>query len=245
MAFDLKTLVPGVLSWFGGEQQNRRQAEAAEAANTFSAQQFATRYQTTTSDMKAAGLNPMLAYTQGGGSPPSGVQANVPANSGRAAVEGYQIGKINAAQTANIEADTANKAAQAELWRAQAGAATASAGQATATVGQIQQATEKIKKEIENMPSGMVNGLTVGQWNTDILRRTAEMLKEQAFNYSEQGHTQEQQRDYLRQMAAKLVQDARLGKLDADAAEKFDNFGREYKQYEPIIQLLKSVLGRK
>ena len=51
----------GALSWFGAEQQNRRQADAAEAANTFSAQQFASRYQTTTADMKAAGLNPMLA----------------------------------------------------------------------------------------------------------------------------------------------------------------------------------------
>ena len=169
----------------------------------------------------------------------------MPANSGAAAVGGYQAAKANSAQVANIEADTANKSAQADLWRAQAGAATASAGQANASVGQIQQATEKIRKEIENMPSGVVNGLTVGQWNTDILRRTAELMRDQAFNYAEQGHTQEQQRDYLRQMAAKLVQDARLGKLDADAAEKFDNFGREYKQYEPIIQLLKSVLGRK
>lgn len=238
-------LVQGAFNWFGAEQQNRRQADAAEAANTFSAQQFATRYQTTVQDMKAAGLNPMLAYSQGGGSPPSGLQANVPANSGAAAVSGYQAAKMNQAQADNIEADTANKSAQAELWRAQAGAATASAGQANATVGQIQQATEKIKREIENMPSGVVNGLTVGQWNTDILRRTAELMRDQAFSYAEQGHTQEQQRDYLRQMAAKLVQDARLGKLDADAAEKFDNFGREYKQYEPIIQLLKSVLGRK
>ena len=235
----------GALSWFGAEQQNRRQADAAEAANTFSAQQFASRYQTTTADMKAAGLNPMLAYTQGGGSPPSGVQANVPANSGRAAVEGYQAAKANSAQVANIEADTANKSAQAELWRAQAGAATASAGQANANVGQIQQATEKIRREIENMPSGSVNGLSVSEWNTDILRRTAELMRDQAFSYAEQGHSQEQQRDYLRQLAAKLVQDTKLAEIDVRAASAFGEVGKTVGALRPFLELIYNALVRR
>ena len=241
----LSDFAQGAFSWLGAEQQNRRQQEAAEQAQAFSAQQFATRYQTTVADMKAAGLNPMLAYSQGGGSPPSGVQANVPANSGAAAVGGYQAAKANSAQVANIEADTANKSAQADLWRAQAGAANASAGQANASVGQIQQATEKIKKEIENMPSGMVNGLTVGQWNTNILRRTAEMLKEQAFNYAEQGHTQEQQRDYLRQLAAKLVQDTKLAEIDVRAASAFGEVGKTVGALRPFLELIYNALVRR
>ena len=34
---------------------------------------------------------------------------------------------------------------------------------------------------------------------------------------------------------------AELLRLDVDAAKKFDNFGREFKQYEPIINLLKHL----
>ncbi len=63
-------LVGGLFSLLGGERRNDAQAEQAAAANAFSAQQFATRYQTTVKDMEAAGLNPMLAYSQGGGVSP-------------------------------------------------------------------------------------------------------------------------------------------------------------------------------
>ena len=47
-------LISGALSFFGGERRNEAQAEQAQIANEFSAQQFATRYQTTVKDMQAA-----------------------------------------------------------------------------------------------------------------------------------------------------------------------------------------------
>lgn len=65
-----ESLVNAAAGWFGAEQQNRRAADAAEQAQGFSAAQFASRYQTTVKDMQAAGLNPMLAYSQGGGFSP-------------------------------------------------------------------------------------------------------------------------------------------------------------------------------
>lgn len=72
-----------------GNEEQHRASDAAGRAQDFSAQQAqinrdfqAHRYQTTVADMKAAGLNPMLAYSQGAnisGAPASGgVQAETP-----------------------------------------------------------------------------------------------------------------------------------------------------------------------
>ncbi len=57
----------------GGSKTNQTNIDLMNQQNAFSAEQFAKRYQTTVADLKAAGLNPMLAYGQGGGSPPSAV----------------------------------------------------------------------------------------------------------------------------------------------------------------------------
>lgn len=55
-----------------GTQDQIAAAQANQAnANAFSAQQYATRYQTTVKDLQAAGLNPMLAAQTGAGSAPT------------------------------------------------------------------------------------------------------------------------------------------------------------------------------
>lgn len=66
-------VIGGAMDIFGGQQTNQTNKDLANQANAFSAQQYATRYQTTVKDLEAAGLNPMLAYGQGAGSPPSAV----------------------------------------------------------------------------------------------------------------------------------------------------------------------------
>ena len=67
------SVVGGIADVLGQQQTNQTNIDLANQANQFSAQQFATRYQTTVQDLQKAGLNPMLAYGQGGGSPPSAV----------------------------------------------------------------------------------------------------------------------------------------------------------------------------
>ena len=60
----------------GGLLNNFFAGSRQEDAQDFSAQQFSQRYQTTVKDMQAAGLNPMLAYSQGGGTAPTSSAAS-------------------------------------------------------------------------------------------------------------------------------------------------------------------------
>ncbi len=66
-----------------------------------------TRYQRTMADMRAAGLNPMLAYQQGGGPSPSG-QTYAPVNVGSAAAQGMTQGLSSASGARRASAETEN-----------------------------------------------------------------------------------------------------------------------------------------
>jgi hypothetical protein len=80
------TALGGALDIFGQSKANDANAAMAAAANAFSAEQAqkqmdfqermrSTQYQTAVEDLKKAGLNPMLAYSQGGAGTPSGASA--------------------------------------------------------------------------------------------------------------------------------------------------------------------------
>lgn len=62
---------------WGQQQANETSIELAEENRAWQEYMASTRYQRTMADMRAAGLNPILAYKQGGGPVPSGNVANV------------------------------------------------------------------------------------------------------------------------------------------------------------------------
>ena len=109
----IPAFIGGGASLLGGMFTNQAQAEQAAAAQAFSAAQSqeqmnfqermrATQYQTTVKDLTAAGLNPMLAYTQGGAGTPAGSAAVGQQASLRNPAEALAS---SAAQLGNIKAD--------------------------------------------------------------------------------------------------------------------------------------------
>jgi len=75
-------------SALGAQQANKFNKREAQKNRDFQQAMFSTRYQMTMADMKAAGLNPILAYKQGGGNPPGGSLARGAENIGSAGIAG-------------------------------------------------------------------------------------------------------------------------------------------------------------
>lgn len=108
-------IIGGGFASSGQHDTNIANAEQAQANRDWQERMSNTQYQRATADMEAAGLNPMLAYSQGGAGTPSGAQATMQnpyasfGNMGSTVAEAYS-------SAANV--DLAN--AQAEKARAEA-----------------------------------------------------------------------------------------------------------------------------
>lgn len=73
----LGSIISTVGSLIGGERRNDAQSAAANLQMDFQREMSNTAWQRAVKDMRAAGINPILAYQQGGASTPGGAMPNL------------------------------------------------------------------------------------------------------------------------------------------------------------------------
>lgn len=180
-----------------------------------------------------AGLNPMLAATQGVTFPTisQGSGITSPASS---------YGQIQSAAAAMKQADTTASVAPSTI-----DLNTASARKAAADTSVSVETVEKVKAEVANArtENDRLKALI------DVLHEQRQNLIKEGWNLTEVGNKLRSEVSKIRaevplvnQMLSNKMITYELDKLVLDAQKAFDNFGNEYKQYAPIIDLLKSVI---
>ena len=170
----------GLLGGVGDEILGRNDAENANATAYAQQRQLRqTAYQDTTKDLQAAGLNPMLAYSNG---------ATAAAGGPPVLNKGISSAQQNSAQAsaANLNADTENKNAQRDLMEAQAAEVRSRIPMNTNSASNIEQQTKKTFQE------------------TDKIRNEIQLVINQTHNAVDQGNLMRAQQQ-LAEVQTKLA----------------------------------------
>lgn len=188
----------GIAGIIGADSQNAANAAEAQKNRDFQERLSNTAWQRGVADMRAAGLNPALAYEKGGASAPAGAQARL-----ENTMAGAQTSAAGAAQTfingMSARAGIAQSLASADKTTAEADLLRA----------QSDLLTERLRSDIARTNASTALDTQKGATEFQLTNlRAAEIIGQNARNrlMSAQGDTQEVETDFRRKTLQAAVQ---------------------------------------
>jgi hypothetical protein len=225
------SLIGGVLGYEGQKDTNQANQENVLKQMDFQERMSGTAYQRATADMKAAGLNPMLAYSQGGASTPIGGAAT------------FQNPAAAASQSAT-------QAATLQMTQAQIDATKASAEAARATADKTRAEAFEIKSTLIDPTTGKDatgntpawNSLKASQMNTQT-GLLASSDREKQKRVDQIGKEMELTDQQIKEVKARIPGTTALSEINRSAVQRAINeskaagtwWGRNVAPYLPDI----------
>lgn len=224
-------IVGGLFGQEGQQDANSANAKAAQKQMDFQERMSNTAYQRGMTDMRKAGLNPMLAFMKGGASVPDGAKYEA-GNEMASMADG--LSHVNLNQNELLEASTAKTVADAEKSKAEADLASAQAAEARARTPTYEESIKLTRAQVEEIKEKIPQIAS----STDLNRTQAAKVAVEVENAWKQGKLLDAQTEealaragLTKAQIAEVV--PRINKLIADTA--YTQAGTDFQRFKSDI----------